>query len=397
MSLILSGTDGLSDIDGSAATPAIRGTDANTGIFFPAADTIAFSEGGAEIARFDSSGNLGIGTASPVKKLQVNGDVRLGDGGGTGAIFTDATNGLRIMLPASGTSNTEAMRIDSSGNVGIGTSSPVSTSGTYAVLHINGTSAGGQLHLTGGGSGAASTDGAAITQVGSDLFINNQEAGNTYFYDNSNLAMTINSSGNVGIGTTSPSAKLEANNATADAEVSRFEGNYTNNGTVVLTNWRRSGGAVAAAMRYNNLINDMEFGTTTSHPLAFITGNTERMRISSTGQMSTTNGAGAVALAYDARAWVNFNGTGTVAIRASGNVTSITDNGTGDYTVNFTTAMSDANYSTAGNGGSSNAIFTFISGTRNNIAQTTTAYRFETTQATGVATDYPVVCMNVFR
>jgi hypothetical protein len=49
---------------------------------------------------------------------------------------------------------------------------------------------------------------------------------------------------------------------------------------------------------------------------------------------------------YKCRAWVNFNGTGTVAIRASGNVSSITDNGTGDYTVNFTTAMSDANYST---------------------------------------------------
>jgi hypothetical protein len=45
------------------------------------------------------------------------------------------------------------------------------------------------------------------------------------------------------------------------------------------------------------------------------------------------------------RAWVNFNGTGTVAIRASGNVSSITDNGVGDYTVNFTTAVSDANYS----------------------------------------------------
>ena len=47
---------------------------------------------------------------------------------------------------------------------------------------------------------------------------------------------------------------------------------------------------------------------------------------------------------YKCRAWVNFNGTGTVAIRASGNVTSITDNGTGDYTVNFTTAMQDADY-----------------------------------------------------
>ena len=51
---------------------------------------------------------------------------------------------------------------------------------------------------------------------------------------------------------------------------------------------------------------------------------------------------------YMCRAWVNFNGAGTVAIRASGNVSSITDNGTGDYTVNFTTAMSDANYSVSG-------------------------------------------------
>lgn len=51
---------------------------------------------------------------------------------------------------------------------------------------------------------------------------------------------------------------------------------------------------------------------------------------------------------YLAKAWVNFNGTGTVAIRAAGNVSSITDNGTGNYTVNFTTAMPDANYSVSG-------------------------------------------------
>lgn len=47
---------------------------------------------------------------------------------------------------------------------------------------------------------------------------------------------------------------------------------------------------------------------------------------------------------YMARAWVNFNGTGTVAIQASGNVSSITDNGTGNYTVNFSTAIVDASY-----------------------------------------------------
>ncbi len=56
--------------------------------------------------------------------------------------------------------------------------------------------------------------------------------------------------------------------------------------------------------------------------------------------LQTTGGAGL----YPARAWVNFNGTGTVAIRADGNVSSITDNGSGLYTANFTSSMSDANY-----------------------------------------------------
>jgi hypothetical protein len=61
--------------------------------------------------------------------------------------------------------------------------------------------------------------------------------------------------------------------------------------------------------------------------------------------VETTTGS---PLYYGARAWVNFNGTGTVAIRASVNVSSITDNGTGRYTINFTTAMPDANYVTLG-------------------------------------------------
>lgn len=65
-------------------------------------------------------------------------------------------------------------------------------------------------------------------------------------------------------------------------------------------------------------------------------------------------GTGQPAMSGAAKAWVNFNGTGTVAIRASFNVTSITDNGTGDYTVNFTNALEDANYAvtiTAGTNG----------------------------------------------
>lgn len=60
----------------------------------------------------------------------------------------------------------------------------------------------------------------------------------------------------------------------------------------------------------------------------------------SSGVLATQNGMSGIA-----KAWVNFNGTGTVAIRGSFNVSSITDNGTGDYMMNFTTAMPDANYS----------------------------------------------------
>ena len=65
--------------------------------------------------------------------------------------------------------------------------------------------------------------------------------------------------------------------------------------------------------------------------------------------LNFNSGYGSAVTAYGCRAWVNFNGTGIVAIRASGNVSSITDNGTGNYFVNFITAMPDANYSVQAN------------------------------------------------
>lgn len=102
---------------------------------------------------------------------------------------------------------------------------------------------------------------------------------------------------------------------------------------------------------------------------------------------------------YAARAWVNFNGTGTVAIRASGNVSSITDNGTGDYTVNFTTAMPDANYSvtsaaryeTSGTA----VVHVLIS---NDTAPTTTALRLTTPgNLSNTLFDTEAVCVAIFR
>ena len=79
-------------------------------------------------------------------------------------------------------------------------------------------------------------------------------------------------------------------------------------------------------------------------PLIFYTNGSEAARIDASANLQINSGYGSVATAYGCRAWVNFNGTGTVAIRDSGNVSSITDNGTGNYTVNFTTAMPDNEY-----------------------------------------------------
>ena len=72
MTVTINGTTGIAGVDGSAGTPAIQGGDTNTGMFFPAADTIAFSTAGTEDMRIDSSGNVGIGTASAAALLDVD-------------------------------------------------------------------------------------------------------------------------------------------------------------------------------------------------------------------------------------------------------------------------------------------------------------------------------------
>lgn len=116
-----------------------------------------------------------------------------------------------------------------------------------------------------------------------------------------------------------------------------------------------------------------------------------------------SNAAGSASVPVDtvisgsAKAWVNFNGTGTVAIRAAFNVSSITDNGTGDYTVNFTTAMTDANYAAVATV-SANVITsgsTIATGPFTSIP-TTSAYRF--VSATSAAVSDPVYAsVAVFR
>jgi hypothetical protein len=99
---------------------------------------------------------------------------------------------------------------------------------------------------------------------------------------------------------------------------------------------------------------------------------------------------------YKCRAWVNFNGTGTVAIRAAGNVTSITDNGRADYTVNFTTAMPDANYATvigSATVGGDNGQWIGTVGILSGTAPTTTAIRI----GNAAIGDFDIVNVAIFR
>lgn len=102
---------------------------------------------------------------------------------------------------------------------------------------------------------------------------------------------------------------------------------------------------------------------------------------------------------YPCRAWVNFDGTGTPAIRASGNVTSITDNGTGDYTVNFTTAMPDANYATTAlSSGKSGTEATGIISIEWTTVPSTTVVRIATiNRSAGTATDNTYNNVAIFR
>jgi hypothetical protein len=130
--------------------------------------------------------------------------------------------------------------------------------------------------------------------------------------------------------------------------------------------------------------------------IGFTEGGVQVGEFDASGNFQFNSGYGSVATAYGCRAWVNFNGTGTVAIRASGNVTSITDNGVGDYTVNFTTALTDANYAPAAllNGGSGGNVMAPYT----TIAPTTSAYRLGTRRTdTFVAADTEYVNVAIFR
>jgi hypothetical protein len=245
MSLILSGTDGLSDVDGSAATPAIRGTDANTGIFFPAADTIAFSEGGTEAMRLDSSGNMGLG-----------------------------------VTPSAWGSGNRAIEM-----VGGGISATTATAyavETFSNCYFDGTnwrykSTGHANRFVNYGTGTA-FEGSFKWNVAAS-----GTAGNTISFT---TAMTLNASGNLGVAETSPSSQIHIN------------GNSDNYFTAGLrVNRYTTAGQYGTVNYANGLFNITAVDTALSSPtIAFRTSTdgsatSERARIDSSGNFTLATGS----------------------------------------------------------------------------------------------------------
>ena len=213
--------------------------------------------------------------------------------------------------------------------------------------------------------------------------------GNTILGDSSadtlnvgNGGLVKDASGNVGIGTASPNALLHVSNAVAKIRI----GETASSAYLDISRDGATGYSI-----YNAAQADPYRGH------VWQLGGTEAMRIDTAGLLQFNSGYGSVATAYGCRAWVNFNGTGTVAIRASGNVSSITDNGTGYYTVNFTTSIVDANYSAVltcneSSGGSGTGTIARLTGTA-----TTSVLPLETVNLAAARFDQAFICASVFR
>ena len=277
--------------DGTVSLPSITNIgDTNTGIFFPAADTIAFTEGGVESMRIDSSGNVGIGTVSPAVKLHVQATQASMNlrSTGTGSpyidFYTSSTSLVGNIYGINGgglalgyTNGSEGMRIDSAGNVGIGNAIPSSFdafanklvvgtgSGSQGITVYSGTTGAGTLSFADGTSGDAAYRGY--------VYYNHSNDSMSFYTAGANQRAIIDSSGNVGIGTSSP------NKISASTVLSINTGAAANYAGLDIS----TADAVRTALYANNAGSFLE--TRTSTPLVFGTNTTERMRINSAGNV----------------------------------------------------------------------------------------------------------------
>jgi len=275
------------------------------------------------------------------------------DGAGSTYVSSDGTTVFGV-LSADGFTNasptfTERMRIDSSGNVGIGTSDIGSFGRKLIVNGTGGFNNDAGIVGVGFSRGAANTYGyigtgdfAVNGLANVDFGISSGSTGVLAFGTGAGTErMRISSGGAVSIGTTSDSsARLTVRSNSGGTDVVDSVAQFT---------LGDSGTYQGGILTVKNAGNRGSRGNGDGSVLIRASfNNADAFIIDKFGNMQMDSGYGSAATAYGCRAWVNFNGTGTVAIRGSGNVSSITDNGTGDYTLNFTTAMPDGNYVLSG-------------------------------------------------
>jgi len=290
MAITINGTTGIAGVDGSASTPALQGSDTNTGIAFPAADTVAFATGGSERMRIDSSGNVGIGTTSISNKLEVNGSVNLANGSNYGwgnqqtAIQGNtATNVMQFYTAA-----VERMRIDSSGNVGIGTSglnyrlavqgtedsqgaAYIKTSGSNAWgLEIGTHSAASESDLVFNTSAVVGSQSSLSFVAESTGFFRWMTGGTSHKTGTAGATerMRIDSSGNVGIGISSPTRKLQVYGGATGTRTMGTIGNASE--------------ALEVGVNASNLAT---INSVAGSSIIFTQNDTERMRIDSSGNV----------------------------------------------------------------------------------------------------------------